>query len=471
MLYPEEKERENRFKLALRMGLPIFLLAIVSFSALLYQYFNSIPVTFVFISIIIFAVMIYYIFYLIYRGFEERVTDPVTFAFTREYTKKLFEKEIQKGPYTIILLSIDNLGDINSRFGIKNGDKVLYNVAHLIGRYLKEKGIQKVPIGHYKGGDFFIGLRGNREKYQTIMEMMCIKFENYRLQDIEVSISAVIADTSFSSDLDQLTEHLNELKNEKELIEDEEEINQSDLENRVINAVKNRLFQLMYQRIVENFETKMVEISVKLNSDGNKLIHQKTFMPIISRSGLLREFETMIFESVLRECSKTEENIVFVIPVSPSTLRQQRFFNDVQMLFSNNEAARNKIMFTLKEKEYYHHVSRYNDRIQAYRRMGIYIALDRLGVFHTTMLYLKDLDVDMVCFDTLYGRHIKEKGYQAILSGLNTTAKDLGIKTWIKMIEDEEGARIASKIGIDCMQGNYLGRISLLDEVLKKGSR
>jgi EAL domain-containing protein (putative c-di-GMP-specific phosphodiesterase class I) len=179
----------------------------------------------------------------------------------------------------------------------------------------------------------------------------------------------------------------------------------------------------------------------------------------------------MIFESVLRECSKTEENIVFVIPVSPSTLRQQRFFNDVQMLFSNNEAARNKMMFTLKEKEYYHHVSRYNDRIQAYRRMGIYIALDRLGVFHTTMLYLKDLDVDIVCFDTLYGRHIKEKGYQAILSGLNTTAKDLSIKTWIKMIEDEEGARIASKIGIDCMQGNYLGRISLLDEVLKKGSR
>ncbi len=472
MIYPEEKERENRFKLALRMGLPVFSLMAISFSALMYNYFETIPKSFVIIGILVFAVMIYYLFYLIYQGFDERVTDPITHTFTREFLTMLFKREIKKGPYTIMLVSVDNLHDINARFGTKNGDRILYNVAHRMGEYFDSKGMNKVPIGHYKGGDFFIGLKGNKNELLTIMELMCIKFENYAIDDIEISISCANADNSFSQNLDQLLDHLFELQNEKltelTLEEEKKDINPTELENRVIEAVKKRLFQLMYQRVVEEDQIKIVDISVKLKSNEGKLIHQKSFMPVISRLGLLREFDTMVVEAAMQECCRVDESLIFAVAVSASSVRQQRFFDDMQMLFNFNEAARGRIMFILTEREFYHRIQHYNKLLQSYRRSGIQITLDRLGAFHTTMLYLKELNVDMVRFDASFGKEIKERGYRGILKGLSESAKFLGVRTWVKMIEDEEGQNLAREIGIDAVQGNYLGRIESLEEVLKK---
>jgi GGDEF domain-containing protein len=71
-------------------------------------------------------VSIYFIFYLIYRGFNVKITDDVSKTFTREYLFGYLKKELKTNKeYTLILVSIDNLNDINSLYSIKNGDKVL----------------------------------------------------------------------------------------------------------------------------------------------------------------------------------------------------------------------------------------------------------------------------------------------------------------------------------------------------------
>ena len=104
MLLPEEKERAQRFKLALRMGTPIGLLfLIVSFSFFTIDN-ETIPSYYFLILISVFVVMIYYIFYLIYQGQEERITDPITHTFTREYLISYLKRKVKKEPYTLILI-------------------------------------------------------------------------------------------------------------------------------------------------------------------------------------------------------------------------------------------------------------------------------------------------------------------------------------------------------------------------------
>ncbi|MEJ2468912.1 MAG: GGDEF domain-containing protein, partial [Campylobacterales bacterium] len=83
MLYPEAKERENRFKLALRMGLPVFALAAITTASVLLRYFNTIPYVFIIVAFSVLGIMVYYLFYLIYQGVNERITDPISHAFTR----------------------------------------------------------------------------------------------------------------------------------------------------------------------------------------------------------------------------------------------------------------------------------------------------------------------------------------------------------------------------------------------------
>lgn len=470
MLLPEEKERALRFKLALRMGLPIFILfLIVSISFFSIEQ-EDISSYYLVILISVFAVMIYYIFYLIYQGQEERITDPITHTFSREYLNNYIKKQIQKGPYTILLISVRNLTEINSRYGLKKGDRVLYEVGQWIGAFLKEKEIERFPIGHYKGSDFLIGLPGTKERYQNLLDLMCLKFQNRTVDEIEIGLASAIVDTGYSRDIEQLTTRLFDIADEKMAYKqtlDEEEIDPTELEASVIQAIKKHSFSLMFQIVDEKETASMLEASVKLINDEGKIIHQNKFMPVIDRLGLRRTYDEMILEKVVKVSENVPHNLILALSLSPSTVRNNSFLERALTLLSNNELARGRIMFVLSENDYYDHPKRYNELLQAYRRLGIFIAIDNFGAFKSSMAFLKDLKVDVLRFDNSYGKHIKEKEYQDIVKGLNVVAQGLGLRSWIRMIEDESEEKIVTALGIDFVQGNYLGKIASLEELEK----
>ena len=78
---------------------------------------------------------------------------------------------------------------------------------------------------------------------------------------------------------------------------------------------------------------------------------------------------------------------------------------------------------------------------------------------------LKELEIDIVRFDQHYGKKITDKGYQSLLRGLNLSAHFLGVKTWIRMIEDEEAKLMAESIGVDYIQGKAIGNIVPIEEI------
>ena len=203
MLLSQTKEREYRFKLALRMVLPIFALVIaLIFNTLIDDSLNF-STSFLIESILLLAVSIYFILYIIYKGFDVQITEIVTKTFTREYLYNYLKKEIKKNnSYTLALISVDNIHDINSIYGIKNGDKVLFEVVKWIEKEFENKGISNYPLGHIKGGDFVLGLKGLKTSYSTLINMICLKSSEFKVNDIEVKISTAITDTSYSNQLE-----------------------------------------------------------------------------------------------------------------------------------------------------------------------------------------------------------------------------------------------------------------------------
>ncbi|MDQ7067431.1 MAG: diguanylate cyclase [Sulfurimonas sp.] len=176
MLLPQTKEREYRFKLALRMGLPIFALLLALITHTFITNSQTLQTSFYVESLLVLVFSIYFILYLIYNGFDVKITDDVSKTFTREYLFKYLKEKLKKEQdYTLILISIDNLSDINSLYGIKNGDRVLKEVAAWIVEYLQDQKIDNFPIGHIKGGDFIIGVSGTKNEYSTVLELMLFK--------------------------------------------------------------------------------------------------------------------------------------------------------------------------------------------------------------------------------------------------------------------------------------------------------
>jgi len=209
MLLPEKKEREYRFGLALRMGLPIFGLILVLVFTTLINNYENLSAAFYIESVLLLFVSVYFILYLIYKGFDVKITDPVSKTFTREYLFDFLKKKIKEHErYTLILIGVDNISDINSQFGIKNGDRVLSYIAHWIGEYLQDRGLQDFPLGRVKGGDFVIGLPGGVEKHKVLIELLCLKSDDFKVDNIEVKISGAIVDTSLTKNLDHLIDAL-----------------------------------------------------------------------------------------------------------------------------------------------------------------------------------------------------------------------------------------------------------------------
>lgn len=468
MLLPQAKEREFRFKLALRMGLPIFALVI----ALLLNTFLSndnvnISSDFYTNAILIFGFSIYFLLYIIYSSFDIRITEITSKTFTREYLYQYLKGELKKkNDYTLVLLSIDNLNDINKTYGINNGDKVLLEVSKWIAKHMEEKKIKNFPFGHIKGGDFVIGLNGTKEDYNILVEMICLRANELKIDDIEVKISGAITDTSYSKDLEYMIEHLfemQELKRQQKSSYKDEDISPNELESLVINAINKRNFIVLTQDVMEKSKVVIKECFIKLKSPENKLIHQKSYMKVISKLGLIVDYDLMILEKIISLCDE-KTNFQYTINISASSLRNHVFLSKIKELLKDNLDSKNKIIFMLRENEYYSNINRYNSIIQSLQKFGVKIAIDRLGSIHTSFLYLRDLDIDIVRYDNFYMKDIQNKKYKSIIEGFNSMAHAKNLKTWIKMVESKETLELTKKINIDYIQGKYLAELEKIYE-------
>ena len=459
MLLPEIKEREHRFRLALRMGLPIFFLILAFISDTLINSYESITLSFYFTAALLLTFSIYFILFLIYNGFNVKITESVSKTFTREYTYKYLKKEIlNNDTYTLILLSVDNLHVINERYGIKNGDKILFEVVKYIGEYFKDKQITNFPMGHIKGGDFVIGLKGKKEDYSTIVDLLCLKSNEFKINEIEVRISGAITDTVYSNNLDHLIENLFELQVEnknKKKNRVKENINPNDLESYVVDAISNKSVSIMTQTVQENELTVIKEIFVKLKNKDGKILHPKSYIKVVNKLGLTAEYDFLVLEKSVAHCMK-DENIMISIQVNPTSLRNHDFLGKVKNLIHENEHIKNRLILMTSEVDYYSQIDRYNATLQSLRRDGIKIAIDRLGSFHTSFLYLRELDIDIVRFDGFYSKDIENEKYKNMMQGLNTMAHLSGVQTWLKLVENKEVKSFAQEIGIDYIQGKEI---------------
>ena len=469
MLYPHKKERSHRFLLALRTGLPLFLLAAILMFTRLSDYFQTIPDGFYISAIFILAISIYFIFYMIYRGFDEQITDTITHTFTRQKVISILTNEIKKEKnYCLVLISIDNLADINTRYGTKAGDNILKNVAKEIGVFFDNKGFDKFPIGHFQGGDFIVGLKGSQNTIRPFLEMLYIKFDDFIMNDIEIKIKGAIVDKSLSSDITSLIERLFEIKDsEIEELDDsrgyaEEDMSIYELEENIKYAISNRTFSLMYQRL--QADENIVQVTIKLQGRNEKIIHQKIFMPVLKRLGYEREFDEIFLEKILIAC-KNIENVSFAFNVSPSVIRNRRFIQRFKQMVAKQKVDFKRLIIILSEKEVYANMQRYNDLLQEYRSLGVRFVLDNVGSLNASIEYIKRLDVDIIRFDKPFSKHIDLPSYASLLHAYIGICKEMKMKSWIKMVDSAELKEKCEEMNIDYIQGNIISKIVNYDKL------
>jgi EAL domain-containing protein (putative c-di-GMP-specific phosphodiesterase class I) len=459
MLLSELDERERRFKLALRAGIPIVLLIFL----VLYSTFFKSGTTFHFnleIGFLMGALVfitVYFIYFLMDLSVKETLIDQTTQGFNQ---KAFIEKLHKYQPKTIVLLIIKNLSTINENYSTADVDLLLYNVIHKLDQELTKAGLEKALIARRYGAEFLISLDKNSDDIQTIFDNF---IENNKvINNIELDYAfAVITNTGKSLEKDII--HLKDLiaSQDKESgearkpdrIKDARDI--STTEESITQALRQKNLILTFRPLlnVKTDNIDIYEISVKLSSDKIGQIMPKVYLPIINRLGLGREYDKALVQHVISLLPLIDEHISLSFNLSPFSLRDEKFQENFFQYLEESGVNPSRLIIELYERKTHHNLSGYLKTLNKFRAKGVRIAIDNFGSSNASMEYMKHFKFDLVQFDRDYVTKLDDTNTYAMLNSMVKMSKDLHITTVAKWVDNASQKQTLKTLGLDYLQG------------------
>ena len=110
--------------------------------------------------------------------------------------------------------------------------------------------------------------------------------------------------------------------------------------------------------------------------------------------------------------------------------------------------------------------------VQTLRAFGSNVALDDFGAGATSLRYLREYRFDMIKFDGgLCGNLAGDMDLQCILRAMVDIARHFDLVTVAEFVRCERDAHMANRLGIDCLQGAFIGMPEALPEKVTPGLR
>ncbi|TET86958.1 MAG: GGDEF domain-containing protein [Sulfurovum sp.] len=463
MLLSELEERERRFKLALRAGIPVLLLI----SLILYTVFlKDDAIDLMIENSFLIAGIIFITIYFIYFLLEEDVKKTLLDQTTQGFNQKAFIKRLQTDkPETLSLLIIKNLSTINENYGVNDVDILLHTIIQNLNNTLKRHGVQKSLIGRRYGAEFLIAVDNQKEDIQNILKIF--SEENKMINNIEIDYGFSVT-TNTEENLDKIILYLKDIistqkKNvseSKEQIFTPDAIKISELEESVIAAIKGKNLLFTFRPLLNTGTDKVdiYEISVKLKSYDTGEILPKIYLPIINRLGLGREYDLEIVKHLIDLLPLIDDHISLTFNLSPFSLRDKTFKNQLFSYLKESHIDPSRLIIELYERKTHHNLSGYLKTLNDIRAKGIRICIDNFGSSNASMEYMKHFKFDMVQFDRDYVTDLEDKTTYAMLHSLMKMSKDLHIITVAKWVDKEDQKKKLKILGIDYLQGFGIGK-------------
>ncbi|MCF6243520.1 MAG: EAL domain-containing protein [Sulfurovum sp.] len=455
MLLSELNERERRFKLALRAGIPVLLLTFLVFYSLFTQEgvfkFNLLNSSL--IAAIVF-ITIYFNYFLIEMSVKESIIDNTT----QSYNEKAFlDKLHQYKPKTLVLLVVDNLYTINDAYSADKVDLLLYTIIHKLNHTLNQYGVHSPLIGRRYGAEFLIAINKEDHDVKEIFE----KFieQNHTINEIEVDY-AFSAATNTGENIEQILGQLKDIliteednDEKKNTVKPAEELGKT--EQNILEALQNKQFKMSF-RPLESTQTKEIEIYEivsKLAGQNQEEILPRVYLPIINRLGLGVEYDLSLVEHIIKLLPLIDEKISFTFNLSPFSLRNIHFQEKFFSLLDAHNIKSSRLIIQLYERKTHHDLSGYFKTLSTFRKKGVRICIDNFGSSNASMEYMKNFKFDMVQFDREYVTKLEDQTTLAMLSSLITMSQDLNILTVAKWVDKEKQKDKLSALGISYLQG------------------
>jgi EAL domain-containing protein (putative c-di-GMP-specific phosphodiesterase class I)/GGDEF domain-containing protein len=460
MLLSEREERERKFKLAMRAGLPVLILiGLVVYSML----FQNEPFQFGLWEITLGAALIFVTTYFIFFLLEEDSKKTMVDYTTNSYNYQTFLHHYKTKKLTsLALLLVDNLAIINENYGTDDVDTMLRSLVYQLNGALAAHGIHDAIIGRKHGAEFLIGTEADEAKLRAAIDSFVS--DHFAIEAIEVDCRFGTVNHPKdplekiiwrAHDVIRTTRTRSVNKPEKKSSRAQSTNTPIQLEENIISAIKSNHIHFMFRPLyhIKNEQVDAYEIAVKLKLPNGEELLPRIYLPIINRLGFGRDYDLAILRHALSILTLVDDTISFSFNLSPFSLRNKDFQTKAFQLLEEEGIATSRLIIELYERKTHHNLEGYLRTLEAFRARGLRICIDNFGSSNASMEYMRHFKFDMVQFDRDYVGNLEDPNSLAMLHSMVNMSKNLGITTVAKWVDKKEQKQKLIAMGIDYLQG------------------
>lgn len=235
------------------------------------------------------------------------------------------------------------------------------------------------------------------------------------------------------------------------------------LVNELQTIISEDRFKMVYQPIVNPRSGVVLlhESLLRIVDKDNSIRPSSSFIDTAERYSLMPKIDRWVIESTLQNLkylSSQHGDLTLSMNLSAVSIGNQDLLKDIKYLILSSGIKPEQIVFEITESTAISQIESARIFIKKLKEIGCQFALDDFGTGFSSFAYLKYLPVNYLKIDGTFIRDIiNDKVDQAMVKSIHHIAKSLNIKTIAEYVENEETLKLLAAMGIDYVQGNYIG--------------
>lgn len=236
-------------------------------------------------------------------------------------------------------------------------------------------------------------------------------------------------------------------------------------------AIEKREFMMFFQA---QFNTKLnrvvgFETLVRWNNPKYRLESVEHFIILAEKNGMIIEIGRIIIEETFKFAKKIEETGIHLsLNVSPVQLLQNGFVNELIDMFNMHQLKKGSIAIEITETFLMENSDSVISKLKLLRENGFSIHLDDFGIGYSSMLYLKDLPIDLIKIDKQFVKEmVTDKFARIIVTKIVQIATSLDLDIIAEGVETPKQSDMLSKMGCNIIQGYLISKPVEEEEALK----
>lgn len=332
----------------------------------------------------------------------------------------------------VLRIGIDDFSDINERFGVEYGDRILKTVAD----------------------DISFQLTGNQKAYR-------MTGDEFLIEDlVESNVFGIGPD---ENDADELFHRIRKAVDESICKSGYEAV-----------SLGYQGFELYFQPIVRAKDESLyaAEALLRIHDKNGNFISPAEAIPILEESGLIIPVGKWIIQnafSMCTECRKYYPEFRVSINLSYVQILKSPLMMELKQIIDHSGISCSGIIVELTESGYLEGTPAVRSVWNDMKQLRIQIALDDFGTGYSNLMNISNLEPDIVKLDRGFTLKALSRSYEyQLMQYVIEMVHKLNQYVCVEGVETKEDLEKIKALGPDLIQGYYYSKPCSRDEFLKK---